>query len=393
MGAKREKISIGFKEEMIMGSKKRLLFLLLFLVNVWVFPAWADSYHVVEPGDTLWAISRRYQIPLEKLLQINGLTEKSILRIGQKIKLEEGDNEAIYQIKAGDTLWGISRQFNIPLSSLLAANGLTEKSILRVGQKIILPSSSKEEAKAVVTSSNVTHIVKKGESLWLISRLYGVDMDSIMKANKLTADSILSIGMKLTIPQVRVASSPVKEDNFEVYRVQSGDTLWEISRRYRVSLQDLMKVNNLNEKSTLQIGQSIRIPSSLPKSYEKASSSFLWPISGRVSSTFGMRGGRLHSGIDVLAPSGTLIKASRSGVVSFSGWMNGYGRVVIVDHQDGWQTLYAHNSVNLVNKGQKVNQGDAIARVGMTGNATACHVHFEVRKNGKCLDPLNYLGK
>ena len=83
-----------------------------------------------------------------------------------------------------------------------------------------------------------------------------------------------------------------------------------------------------------------------------------------------MRGGRLHSGIDILAPSGTLIKASRSGVVSFSGWMNGYGRVVIVDHQDGWQTLYAHNSVNLVNKGQKVNQGDAVARVGMTGNAT-----------------------
>ena len=384
-----------------MGLKRKLLFLFLFLINTWIFPAWASSYHVVEQGDTLWAISRRYQIPIEKLLKLNNLTEKSTLRIGQKIKLEEGTEEAIYQIKAGDTLWGISRQFNIPLSSLLAANGLSEKSVLRVGQKIILPSSSssrKETTTTTVTSSNVTHTVEKGESLWLISRLYGVDMDSIMKANNLTPDSILSIGMKLTIPQVRVASSassspPAKEESYEVYRIQSGDTLWGISRRYKVSLQDLMKVNNLNEKSTLQIGQSIRIPSHLPQNYEKASSSFLWPVSGRVSSSFGMRGGRLHSGIDILAPSGTLIKASRSGVVSFSGWMNGYGRVVIVDHQDGWQTLYAHNSVNLVNKGQKVNQGDAVARVGMTGNATTYHVHFEVRKNGKCLNPSDYLSK
>ncbi|HPZ81482.1 MAG TPA: LysM peptidoglycan-binding domain-containing protein, partial [Candidatus Atribacteria bacterium] len=382
MGAKREKTGIGFKEEIIMGSEKsekKLFFLFLFLINVWVFPAWASSYHVVEPGDTLWAISRRYQIPLKELLQLNNLTEQSVLRVGQKIKLEEGTEEAIYQVKAGDTLWGISRQFNIPLSSLMKANNLSEKSVLRVGQKIILPtSSSGGETKAAAPSSNVTHTVKKGESLWLISRLYGVDMDSIMKANNLTADSILSIGMKLTIPQVRVASSPAKEESYEVYRVQAGDTLWGISRRYRVSLQDLMKANNLNEKSTLQIGQSIRIPSYLPQTYEKVSSSFLWPVSGRISSPFGTRGGRLHSGIDILAPSGTLIKASRSGVVSFSGWMNGYGRVVIIDHQDGWQTLYAHNSVNLVNKGQRVNQGDAIARVGMTGNATTYHVHFEV---------------
>lgn len=376
----------------MMGSKRRFFFLFLFLINVWAFPAWAESYHVVESGDTLWAISRRYQIPLAKLLQINNLTEKSILRVGMKIKLEEGNSEAIYQVKAGDTLWGISRKFNIPLSSLFAANGLSEKSVLRVGQKIVLPSSGKEST-ASVTSSNVTHIVKEGESLWLISRLYGVDMDSIMKANNLNANSILSIGMKLAIPQVRVASAPAKEENYQIYKVQSGDTLWGISRRYRVSLQDLMRANNLSEKSTLQIGQSIRIPSYLPQSYERSSSSFLWPVSGRVSSTFGMRGGRLHSGIDILAPSGTLIKASRSGVVSFSGWMNGYGRTVIVDHQDGWQTLYAHNSVNLVNKGQRVNQGDAIARVGMTGNATAYHVHFEVRKNGKCLNPSDYLSK
>jgi len=377
---------------MMMGSKRRFFFLFLFLINVWVSTAWAESYHVVESGDTLWSISRRYQIPLAKLLQLNNLTEKSILRVGMKIKLEEGSSEAVYQVKAGDTLWGISRKFNIPISSLLKANGLSEKSVLRVGQKIVLPSSGKESV-TLAASSSVTHIVKEGESLWLISRLYGVDMDSIMKANHLTANSILSIGMKLTIPQVRVASASAKEESYEVYRIQSGDTLWGISRRYRVSLQDLMRVNNLSEKSTLKIGQSIRIPSYLPKSYEKASSSFLWPVSGRVSSTFGMRGGRLHSGVDILASSGTLIKASRSGVVSFSGWMNGYGRVVIVDHQDGWQTLYAHNSVNLVNKGQKVNQGDAIARVGMTGNATAYHVHFEVRKSGKCLNPLDYLSK
>ena len=109
-------------------------------------------------------------------MKLNNLTEKSTLRIGQKIKLEEGTEEAIYQIKAGDTLWGISRQFNIPLSSLLAANGLSEKSVLRVGQKIILPSSSssrKETTTTTVTSSNVTHTVEKGELVVDIPPLWG----------------------------------------------------------------------------------------------------------------------------------------------------------------------------------------------------------------------------
>ncbi len=285
---------------------------------------------------------------------------------------------------------------------LMEANGLSENSILQVGQKILLPTTLTTPVKADETSTTITHIVKQGESLWLISRFYGVSIKSIMDANGLNEHSILQVGMKLSIPGIamskvssgkKLVSAP--KENYETYRIQPGDTLWSISRRFRVSVDTLARANGLTEKSILRIGQAIKIPSSLSGQYVKVDTqgNFLWPLRGRISSLFGPRGRSFHTGVDIVAPSGTLIRAAQSGVVSFSGTMRGYGRVVIVDHPGGWQTVYAHNSVNLVTRGQRINQGEPIAKVGRTGNATTTHLHFEVRRSGKCMDPLQFLRK
>lgn len=121
-----------------------------------------------------------------------------------------------------------------------------------------------------------------------------------------------------------------------------------------------------------------------------APSAILWPVEGKVSSTYGSpRGGagKRHRGIDIRTQPGTPIRASAAGRVSFSGHMRGYGNIVMLEHGGGFETRYAHNRENLVEEGDWVGSGEVVATVGSTGNATAPHVHFEVREHGRPRDP------
>jgi murein DD-endopeptidase MepM/ murein hydrolase activator NlpD len=121
------------------------------------------------------------------------------------------------------------------------------------------------------------------------------------------------------------------------------------------------------------------------------SGGFVWPVRGAIVSPFGMRWGRLHSGIDIAAPAGTPIVASAAGQVAFAGSMGGYGLIVVVQHANGLSTAYAHNSSIAVSGGQTVGQGQMIASVGCTGHCMGDHLHFEVRVNGSAVDPMAYL--
>jgi len=125
----------------------------------------------------------------------------------------------------------------------------------------------------------------------------------------------------------------------------------------------------------------------------------LMPVMGRISSLFGnrrhpkTRKPQFHTGIDIVARKGTPIKSARAGKVSFTGWRRGYGLMVIVDHANGMQTVYAHCSKVAVKSGQMVNSGQRIAYVGSTGVATGSHLHFEVRRNGNVRNPFRYLDR
>ena len=122
---------------------------------------------------------------------------------------------------------------------------------------------------------------------------------------------------------------------------------------------------------------------------------FLWPVpkSTRISSNFGRRWGRPHQGIDIPAKKGADIIAAEDGVVSFSGRMRGYGRIVVVKHSGGYSTVYAHNSENIVKRGTKVHRGQVIAKVGNTGKSTGMHLHFEIRKKETPVNPMAYIRK
>jgi murein DD-endopeptidase MepM/ murein hydrolase activator NlpD len=124
---------------------------------------------------------------------------------------------------------------------------------------------------------------------------------------------------------------------------------------------------------------------------QPSAAGMIWPCDGVVVSGFGMRWGRMHEGIDIGCAYGTPNRAAASGTVIYSGWLGGYGNLVVVDHGNGLSTAYAHASTLLVGVGQSVSQGETVSLVGSTGNSSGPHLHFEVRVNGVAVDPLLYL--
>ncbi|MDI6703924.1 MAG: LysM peptidoglycan-binding domain-containing M23 family metallopeptidase [bacterium] len=191
------------------------------------------------------------------------------------------------------------------------------------------------------------------------------------------------------------------KDKHGVYHVvQPGQTLWRIAKVYEVPLEDIAEANNIQDVTYIKTGERIFIPGATQvlhvepfKPDSEMSSDFIWPVMGEIISHFGMRNGTLHRGIDISSPSGAEIRSAKAGKVVYSQYMKGFGNVIIIDHKDGFTTVYAHNLINLVKQDDEVEQGEVIGNVGSTGNATSPHLHFEIRKDGVSLDPLHYLPK
>ena len=203
-----------------------------------------------------------------------------------------------------------------------------------------------------------------------------------------------------------------------IYRVKAGDTLSAIASHHRVTIASLVAANKLAGPGVrLRIGQPIVIPSAGPTiararrtppvvaarrpqprtlvlalpDFSDLTPLFAWPVDGRVSSTFGRRRTGWHRGIDIQAELGTPVAASAAGTVVANGYETRYGRVVKIEHLNGFMTVYAHNDENMVETGDRVTLGQPIAAVGRTGRATAHHVHFEIRQAGLAYNPLYML--
>jgi murein DD-endopeptidase MepM/ murein hydrolase activator NlpD len=180
-----------------------------------------------------------------------------------------------------------------------------------------------------------------------------------------------------------------------------GETLWRISRSYGVPVEAIVRANAIADVHRIPAGTRLFIPGgrdlrgALPGTEQVAHArgaglEFAWPLAGRVTSGFGGR--RRHDGIDVSAARGTLVRAAEAGEVVYSGsGFADYGNLVVVRHSRDYATAYAHNRRNRVARGDRVSQGDVIAEVGTSGNASGPHLHFEVRFRDRPADPLRYL--
>ena len=211
-----------------------------------------------------------------------------------------------------------------------------------------------------------------------------------------------------------------------LHHVHAGETLWRISKTYDVPLEALLRDNDLRDPSQLSEGTLLFIPGAVrelkvpapgempqarvePRPSRRAGPSSIpragqhpldpnahgeplsWPAPGVLISGFGARERDQHDGIDLACPEGTPVHAAGDGIVLFAGEQRGYGNLVLLAHDGDLVTVYAHNSENLVGKGDRVTRGEAIARVGRTGNATGPHLHFEVRVGTHPRDPLGFL--
>jgi murein DD-endopeptidase MepM/ murein hydrolase activator NlpD len=265
-----------------------------------------------------------------------------------------------------------------------------------------------------VETKPFVHEVVKGDTLFGLGQYYGFSYQQLAKFNNLEDPCLLQVGQKLNIPIVR-----------KWIRVKMGETLESIAEKYQTTVDLIKHLNpDIKNEHWIYVGQLIAVPQRLKISYpsvtpvrrskkvkilpisreekaetiEKPSGSgsmypFQWPVVGQITSNFGWRQGRQHKGIDIwnAARSKTPIRASLSGRVTRAGYAGSYGNLVVIDHGNGWVTYYAHLSRIYVSKGQWVNTGEVIGKMGSTGDSTGDHLHFEVRKNGQAINPLSVL--
>lgn len=214
-------------------------------------------------------------------------------------------------------------------------------------------------------ADTTVHVVGKGDTLGAIARRYGVTVKALVAANGLAGQQAkLKVGQRLQVPDA--ASSP------PIPSARKGS----VSSRTARNLREPRGPVNL----------VLAVPD-----FVDGSPAFLWPTDGPISSPFGRRRRGWHRGMDIKADHGAAVIAVAEGVVVASGVEPRYGRVVKIEHEDGFMTVYAHNDTNLVRVGDVVPAGHKIATIGRTGRATGWHLHFEIRRDGRVYNPLYLL--
>ncbi|MDR0732310.1 MAG: M23 family metallopeptidase [Treponema sp.] len=228
--------------------------------------------------------------------------------------------------------------------------------------------------------------VQRGDIIGDLARKFGLNQDTLISYNAIKNTRLLQIGQILKIPN---------QDGI-LHTVSRGDTLNSLAETHKTSPEDIKLVNELFS-DFIREGTTLFIPGARldwVNLQEINGDLFTWPLSGRITSSYGYRadpftgvGRQFHSGIDIGAVSGTPIRAAMSGRVIVAGWNDVYGNYVVVNHHSGYRTLYAHMSLIRVKTGEYVSTGQRLGDVGSTGRSTAPHLHFTVYKNGVTVNP------
>lgn len=262
-------------------------------------------------------------------------------------------------VQRGDTLYSIARRYNIPIRNLIEVNHLQPPYTLRIGQQLRMPGTH-------------YHTVAKGDTLYNISKRYNVDVTSLSRTNNLQPPYTLSIGQRLALPGSVSAASSTYTPTPQKASASTTYSFWKKSEPAKKTTSATVKQTTVSTKRK---------------------SKFAWPVKGTIISKYGTIGkGRNNDGINIKAPLGTAVKAADAGRVAYAGnELKGFGNLILIKHNDGWVTAYAHNDRLFVKKGQAVRKGEKIAAVGSTGSVNSPQLHFEIRSGKKALNPLSYL--
>lgn len=354
-------------------------------------------------------------------------------------------------VRRGDTLYSIARENNTTVAELARANNLKEPYVIKIGQSLKLKPEVLVESKPVIKPTEQKSATQKNTTKPATEKTIKVPEPKVEK--KVETKPIEKKPVTKPAPEkVNDVRVPVK-----TVTVARGDTLYSLSRRYEIPVNDLAVMNNLRAPFALNVGQKIRVPD-LPdakptattvapakattkpvatktlttkpeknktvkptektgakqttkptqtKTTEKtattkaqtvparSASKFTWPVRGTILSHYGAKSGGLYNdGINISAAAGATVVAAENGVVAYAGnEVRGMGNLIIIQHADGWMTVYAHLNSMSVRRGARVNVGQKIGTVGQTGKVTKPQLHFEIRKGTKSYNPTNYLKK
>ena len=348
----------------------------------------------------------------------------------EKTSEPKKESSDVIIVAKGDTVYSLARKNNMSISEFAKINDLHEPYTLSIGQKLTTKRSAgtidKQDVPNVVAVENIKAekvaikepvktttkrvdlqeiTVQKGDTLYSLSRKYEIPVNDLAVMNKISSPFDLAVGQKIKVPKLdNVKTASVSE----IKTVASGSTkvakitpakktVRSATTKGTESITVAKKTTDTKTAAKTVAKAQQKISSNpkkqLPKVVARSSSKFSWPIRGKILSAYGAKNnGLFNDGINIAASLGTAVKAAENGVVAYAGnEVKGMGNLVIIQHSDGWMTVYAHLDSMSVKRGARVNVGTQIGRVGKTGKVDQPQLHFEIRKGTKAYNPTKYL--
>jgi murein DD-endopeptidase MepM/ murein hydrolase activator NlpD len=360
----------------------------------------------VQPGDTLSSLARRYKMSVSELMKLNNLENPRVWP-GQKIVVPAG-RRAVAQ-----------RERTAPVASQASAGTASGGHVPPLGgqsQAASAPAQSVSAQAAATSSSDWrgSYTIGQGESLYGIARKHGVKVAELQRVNGITDVTKIRPGTVLKVPggeaQPTSASSQARPVGEQVSALATPqDATSQLTVRPRIingeapPAKEPQRVAALeasartaNDATPGAIAARSEPAGGLPETPKLAGTGkFRWPVKGKIIAGFGFKSDKTHNdGINISVPQGTDVLAAESGVVAYAGnELKGYGNLILIRHEGGWVTAYAHSDELLVKRGDKVRRGQPIAKAGSTGAVDQPQVHFELRQDSKPVDPLPHMEK
>lgn len=371
----------------------------------------------VSRGDTLYRLAEQYNVPLRDLIEANGLTPPYTLSPGQRLTLPA---PRTYTVKAGDTLYGLSRLFQVDMTDLVRANDIQPPYGVKVGQTLRLPgrtSAVPPAATPTVAAARPTPTPpprkpepQTGTSSSPAERTQrpAIEVATLPPTPAPAISAPVAVAPSVSVPPTRpsppVSTSPGAALATTVKKGIEAETLVPPPPAAGAAVSPAERRPTTTELAPSPPAQvaAAAPPPAPPAPPAKADNPparggtrFLWPVRGSILSGFGDKpGGLRNDGINIGATRGTAVAASDNGIVAYAGnQLKSFGNLVLIRHDGGWVTVYAHLDDIAVEQGQRVSRGQGIGTVGQTGNVRAPQLHFAIRKGEQVVNPVDQLEK
>lgn len=375
--------------------------------------------YIVASGDTLATVSARTNTPIRALIDNNALQPPYILKPGQRLQLAQ---RQAYVVRAGDTLSGLAQRFNVSQSALVDLNDLVPPYVIRIGQTLVLPSTIEAPQQTMAAQQHIEAApageittaplggtsaappaaaagtggaaAQPGARPFTPTPSASTPTGTTPAASVPAASTGTATGPAGAMPANQASATSAEPDLTAAE--EAAERAYEEARKQAAATEVPSPAPAAATPPTPNAVQPA--PTAAPQTASAtvgppSKAGFSWPVQGKVIARFGTTAdGLRNDGINIAAPAGAPVMAAADGTVAYAGnQLRGFGNLILLRHDNGLITAYAHNQSMLVEKGAKVKRGDVIARVGSTGSVDSPQLHFEIRKGEQAVDPLKYL--